>query len=1146
MDLARVRKRTGRIVPFNRNKVFNAINKAFLSVGKDEPEKVERVVEEVIVELKKRYNGHVMCVEEVQDVVEQMLIRNNFADVAKSYILYRQKHKEIREMKSLMSDMGDDLKLPVNSFKVLKARYLQRDEEGKVVETPKQLFTRVAKAIAEPDAKYGAGEEEVKATARKFFRMMASREFMPNSPTLFNAGTEKKLALSACFVLPVEDTIEGIFDAVKYMAIVQKAGGGTGFSFSRLRPKGYPVRSTRGVASGPLSFMRVFNTATDVIKQGGKRRGANMGVLRVDHPDIIDFISCKEKDTEMTNFNLSAGVTDLFMEAVEKGDSYILKNPATGGVVGQLNARKIFSLISTFAWKNGDPGIIFLDQINRKNPTPEVGEIEATNPCVTGDMLISTSKGLMRMEALAGEYSKGGLAIAADARAPINISCGGGASLLMQAGEKGVFMNNISRSFSTGIKEVYRLETESGYELEATPDHKILTSEGWVELKDSLGCTALIQSGEGKFSDDYRLPQKALEVFGKSRDKRRLNLPEYWSLELGQALGWLVGDGWLREGDKNCRVGFTFSKQDSIALSCLKPALNRWYGREIKEIWRENGVCHLSYHSKEFVRFFSSLGVKSAKAGDKEVPEAIFGAPKEAVIGFLQGLFSADGTIGAQETKQSYYIRLTSKSEKLLKGVQLLLLNLGVKSKIYNRSRGPRRGFQYRAVSGEERDYALDGTCFELNISRENIPKFLSQAGFLGPNCKDKMGALEGRRYYSERFEEKIVKIEPLGKKQVYDLTEPITHSMICNGIVAHNCGEQPLLPYESCNLGAINLARMIKETHSGYEMDWKKLKKTIEDSIHFLDNVIDANDYPIPQIEKASRDNRKIGLGVMGFSDALILLGIPYNSEKAEKFADEAIGFIQKTAREKSIELGRERGNFPNFERSVWKGKYPNMRNAAVTTIAPTGTTGIIADASSGIEPLFAISYLRKVGSTLGEDLVETNPLFEAVMRKKGLYSKELMAKVAGKASVQDIEDIPPEVRRVFVSAHDVSPEWHLRIQAAVQKHIDSAVSKTINLPNSATIQEIEDIYIRAWKLGCKGITVYRDNSRSEQVLNFYDNSKKAGENSVEGKLLTENSCLNENGGRSSENDCPNCGAEMVREEGCRNCKDCGYSVCG
>jgi len=1136
MELVKVRKRTGRIVPFNKNKIITAITKAFLSVGREDDSAVQKLAEEVVSDLKKKYDGDIISVEQVQDSVENILIKRSFADVAKSYILYRQKHKEIREMKSLMGDIDDDLKLPINSFKVLKARYLQKDEEGKIVETPRQLFTRVAKAIAEQDARYGANEEDVKAATRKFFRMMTSLEFVPNSPTLFNAGAGKGLSLSACFVLPVGDSIIDIFDAVKYMALVQKSGGGTGFSFSRLRPKGYHVKSTRGVASGPLSFMRVFNVATDVIKQGGKRRGANMGVMRVDHPDIIDFISCKEKDTEMTNFNLSVGVTDEFMKAVGTGENYYLRDPNTREPVGQLNARKVFSLITTFAWKNGDPGIIFLDEINRHNPTPAIGEIEATNPCVTGDTIVSTDKGLLKMKELVGSHKEGiAIKAAADNRVPVEIKSANGIIYLMDRHQKGITFSEISNAVCSGVKPVFKIVTESGYEIEATCDHRIFTIEGWVELKDCLGKTILVQEGEGRFSEDINLP--SLDV-GTSD---RLNLPEQWSRELGQVLGWLVGDGWLREG-KNCRVGFTFSKSDLNEMNYFKPILNRWYGLDIKEVERENGVYHLSYHSQKFVSFFRRLGVGTNEASRKSVPESVFVAPKEAVLGFLQGLFSSDGTIGIQEDNQNYYIRLTSKSEKLLKEVQILLLNLGIKSRIYNRSRAPRKVFSYTTKSGELREYVSDGILFELNISRDNIPKFLEKVGFICNKHLEKIKKLD-RSYYSDRFEEKVVRIECIGEKEVFDITEPVTHSMICNGLILHNCGEQPLLPYESCNLGSINLAKMLKETEAGYEMDWKSLKETVQDSVHFLDNVIDANVYPISEIDKASRANRKIGLGVMGFADALILLGIPYNSPQAEEFAEKVMGFIQDAAKEKSIELGKERGNFPNFKKSVFKDKVPAMRNATVTTIAPTGTIGIIANASSGIEPLFAISYIRKVGSTLGEDLIETNPLFETVLRKRGLYTEELMRKVAGRESIQDIEEIPEDIRRIFVSAHNISPEWHLRIQAAIQKHVDNAVSKTINLPNSATIQDIEDIYLKAWKMGCKGVTVYRNNSRGEQILNFYDSSKKT-------LPVLDNPAKQDFAGGPKEDPpkdiCPSCGVKMAMEEGCSNCKGCGYSVCG
>ncbi|MEM3399820.1 MAG: vitamin B12-dependent ribonucleotide reductase [Candidatus Micrarchaeia archaeon] len=668
--IKKIRKRDGRIVDFDPEKIANAIWKAAQSVGGKDRETAERLSQIVVKLLEEKYAGKIPTVEEVQDVVEKVLIEEGHAKTAKAYILYRQKRKEIREMKAALGVI-DDLKLSINAIKVLEARYLRKDENGIVIETPGQMFRRVAKAVAKADEFYG---EDSAKTEEEFYQMMANLEFLPNSPTLMNAGTHIG-QLSACFVLPIEDSMESIFEAVKNTAIIHKSGGGTGFSFSKLRPRGDMVQSTKGVASGPISFMRVFDIATDVVKQGGKRRGANMGILYVTHPDILDFIMAKERETSLNNFNISVGITDKFMEAVEKDEKYDLIHPRTGKPVKSLSARKVFDLIVTMAWKNGEPGVIFIDRINEYNPTPHVGKIESTNPC-----------------------------------------------------------------------------------------------------------------------------------------------------------------------------------------------------------------------------------------------------------------------------------------------------------------------------------------------------------------------------------------------------------------------GEQPLLPYESCNLGSINLVKMLNEKN---EIDWEKLRKTVRTAVHFLDNVIDVNVFPLPEIERMTKANRKIGLGVMGFADMLIALGIPYNSERAIEVAEKVMKFISDEARAMSVELGERRGSFPNFKGSVWEKKgYKAMRNATLTTIAPTGTISIIAGVSSGIEPLFAISYVRKVLS--GAELIEVNPIFEKIAQERGFYDEYLMQKIAKRGSIQAIEEIPEDVRRVFVTAHDITPEWHVRMQAAFQKYVDNAVSKTINFPYHATPKDIEKAYMLAYKLGCKGITVYRDRSRSEQVLNI------------------------------------------------------------
>ena len=999
--------------------------------------------------------------------------------------------------------LNKKLDLTKNAVTVLERRYLKRDEYGNLLEEPRDMFLRVAKNIAASEKQYNKTEEEIREIEKKYFDVMTDLDFLPNSPTLMNAGRELQ-QLAACFVLPVGDSMASIFEALKETALIQKSGGGVGYSFSNIRPRNDVVLSTKGVSSGPISFMTVFNAATDTIKQGGTRRGANMGILRVDHPDILDFITAKEDNEKLNNFNISVGVTEAFMKAVENDSEYEILNPRTKEVVTKYKAREVFEKIINHAWSNGDPGIIFLDRLNKDNPTPHIGTIESTNPCISEDMMVLTNEGFIKAKELfkkvkAGEEIK----IVYDKRA-------------LEFKLNGKFNNNnfeihenlINECWNRGKKEIYKLTTCSGFELEATPDHKVLTTEGYKALADLKKDDEILIQPLGIFKFFKKIFSNGkIKKLNNLTKRKKLDLPEFWSEELGELVGWLVGDGWLRED----RVGLTFGKEDKDIIDYFNNIITKWYNYDVKPIERENGVFHLSFHAKGFIEFFKELGVLSNKSNEKKVPELILSAPEEAAKGFLRGIFSSDGNIDDIDGT----IKLTSSSRELLNGVQLLLLNFGIKSNILTRKYSFSKDFAYINKEGNEKSYhAKQENYYELFIAGGISKKiFQEKIGFI---LKRKNIKLQGFKFnklseenYYNKFIDKVHSVESIGEKEVYDFNEPVSNSFIANGIVVRNCGEQPLLPYEACNLGSINLANMIKEEDDIKSIDFDKLREVTKISVRFLDDVIDAGRYPLDKITAMVKSNRKIGLGVMGFADMLLMLEIPYNSEQALEISKNVMSFINDVSKEESKELAVERGEFPNFKGSVYDTPDGyKIRNATTTTIAPTGTLSIIASCSSGIEPVFAISFVKNVMDN--DKLIEVNPYFEEAAKMDGFYSTELMELIALKGSLKEISDIPDSYKRVFVTAHDIAPVWHVRMQAAFQGYVDNAVSKTVNFPSDATVKDVEDVYMLAYRLGCKGITIYRDKSRQSQVLTIGEkdkNTQKTEEASIKGHAVTVDS---------------------------------------
>ncbi|MDD3296056.1 MAG: LAGLIDADG family homing endonuclease [Candidatus Omnitrophica bacterium] len=956
--------------------------------------------------------------------------------------------------------MEGDLKFSANAIVVLKKRYLRKNNEGKIVETPKELLTRVAENIARVESRYGASKDSIESLAKSFFEMMRDLEFMPNSPTLMNAGRDLG-QLSACFVVPVEDSMDSIFDAIKSTALIHKTGGGTGFSFSRLRPKNSVVKSTGGVASGPVSFMKVFDAATQAVKQGGTRRGANMGILKVDHPDILEFIKCKEKEGDICNFNISVALTDDFMEKVLNKEKYDLIDPHSGQTVESLDACEVFDTIAQYAYKNGEPGIVFIDKINKDNSTRHLGDVESTNPCVTADTWVMTEDGPRKVIELLGKEF-----------------------VAITDGKK--YRSTFRGFFNTGVKPVYRLKTKEGFEVRLTLNHPL--SKVTYQNRDRLAAEWVsadsLKSGDKVILHNH----EALKAWEGDH-----------SFDEGYLTGLLLGDGTLK---KDKFVLSVWEKDKGVSLvkeEALRVAMSFPHRKDFKG-WLEvegRGECRLSSAHVKNIGY--DLGLNNVK----QITERMEKASSEFCRGLLRGLFDADGSVQGNQEK-GVSIRLSQSDINFLNAVQRILLRLGIYSKIY----------AYRRREGKKslpdgkggfKEYSAKAQ-HELVISEENILRFAQLIGFKNREKNQKLTvALKSykRKLNKEFFTATVEEVIFEGIEDVYDAQIPEVHAFDANGFKVHNCGEQPLLPYESCNLGSINLYKMLKNTGKGFEIDWTKLEKTTRFAARFLDNVIDANRFPLPKIKENTLRTRKIGLGIMGWATMLGFLGIPYDSDEAINLAREVMGFIRDVAKSESIVLAKERGVFPAWKGSRWQQEGVKIRNATLTTIAPTGTISLIAGpTASGIEPSFYLCYFRNVLD--GEKLLEVDPAFEYVAKKKKFYSQELMKKIASGESIQTMEEVPDDVKRTFKTAMEVSPYWHIKMQGAFQEFTDNAVSKTINLPNDADVEDVKESYMLAYKLGCKGITVYRDGSRNVQVLTVDNkNSQLQTEGAQDGSLV-------------------------------------------
>lgn len=928
------------------------------------------------------------------------------------------------------------MKLSENGQKVFDARYAQRDDQGEVIETFEQAVYRLAGAAA------GAEKENRKKWEKKFASVIGELLFVPSTPIWANMGkNDRAWQPGACFVLAVEDSLESMYQTLSETAMVFKSGGGVGYNFSSIRPKGSLVRSTKGKASGVVELIKLYDASSNMVMQGGVRRGASMGILNVDHPEIFDFINAK-LEGGLTNFNLSVGVTEGFMEVLENDAEWDLV--FNGEVHKTVRARELWHQITRAAHICGDPGIIFIDRLQEHNPVPEK-VLNCTNPCVTGDTWVLTSQGPRRVEELVGRHFT----------AIVNGN---------------PYSSGAEGFFKTGTRPVVKLTTREGYALRLTPDHKVMrvAAKTRHRIEKEWVAAAELEPGDQIILHNHRELGSWPGLLGEGE---------------GYLLGLLVGDGtlkketavlsvWTREMAANHRDAGDGTGQ--VMTEAMK------YAQTLPHRSDFSGWFPIKERNEYRLKMTAirDLALQMGMSpGNKAITPLVEQMSSGGYRGFLRGLFDADGTvIGSQEKGVS--VRLAQSNLELLLAVQRMLLRLGIASTVYTGRRSA--GVKIMPDSNRNpREYEIKEQ-HELVIARDNLHVFAERVGFANGDKENKLKSLLGsykRRLNRERFTATVLSVEDDGVEDVYDVQVPGVNAFDANGIVAHNCGEQPLSPGESCLLGSVNLARMM--TAAG-ELDRERLRDTVSTAVRFLDNLIDVAQYPLPLIEESTKATRKIGLGFTGLHDALIMAGLVYDSPEGREFAGEITRFMQQAAHETSRELAEEKGCFPDWERSVFHPDSPR-RNAACITIAPTGSVTAMAGCEGyGIEPIFAVAYVKK--TNVAGDFEVFSPLFLEACARHGV-PQEVLSEVARCGTCQGIPGIPAEVARIFKGAQDIGYEDHILMQAEVQKYVDNAVSKTINLPNTATAEDIDRCYRLAYDLNLKGITVFRDGSKKGTI---------------------------------------------------------------